>query len=237
MQKQNSKRQKPDSDFALVQDYFREINKPDNNLGNAEVGPSPQKIRLGSAIAVLEAMGLRPQSVFVELGAGQGQVCLLAKLRFGVQEAIGYELNDFQVEFANREWLRMGINRPGLDIYHADILKLSELPDGTSHVYSFDKDFPPVVLAHVAFLLKTAPMLRKFASSIRLVRWFAVLPEDLRAWFQATFTGSLIERVPAHLSGSGEQHSFYIYTKGPVRRVPMVLEHGTPQAPFIISDD
>jgi hypothetical protein len=184
--------------------------QPDNNLGTATVGPSPQMITCGSCIQVLTALDVDEKSRFIDIGSGHGLVSICAFWLFRVQESHGIELDHPKFEFANKHAAQYRENDGRvLSFQWGNItVSLSKL-DSFDRIYSFDREFPPPVLNHIANLLFKHTSRWKFASSRNPETWKAAFDRiSIGAWDARV---RVIGQATGKISGSGESHTFWIY--------------------------
>ena len=78
---------------------------------------------------------------------------------------------------------------------------------GSTHIYAFDKDFPPSLLQHMGQLLRSSRHWVTFASARTSNCWRAILD----GWWQAAVT--LATTIQIHLCGSGEADAIYLYQR------------------------
>ena len=188
---------------------WRQAVKADNNLGQGEVGPSPQHVTMTPALRVLDAMEIDSESVFVDLGSGHGLVTMAAVLHSGARLAYGIELRETPHRFAIEKAALLFGHDPDrwpVRFLHEDFLNVHVAFNWT-HSYSFDKDFPAPVLSHIAGLLRTSTKWRVFASSLPEKRWREVADE----WWDENMRFK--ERLPIRIAGSGQGHSIYVYER------------------------
>lgn len=201
----------------LLRALWTYANKPDSNLGVASVGPSPQKITLASAVRLLEGCDLSPSSVFLDIGSGHGLIPMCASIGFGC-EARGIEVEPHKFKFSLAALRQVTGNAPTklpffkygvrCTFEYGDICDRKKLSEDITHLYCFDKDFPPAVTAHLKSLLIAHRGWRVFISSRPPQFWnFSMNPEtaDLLATFERY--KSIV------LSGSGQSHVFYMYRR------------------------
>ncbi len=185
--------------------------KPDSSLGRWYVGRSPQHVTMTPLLRVLDAMEIGADSVFVDIGSGHGLVTFAAALYAGARLSYGIEIDEnlhrFSAEQAKAVFADLPPEQWPVRLLHVDVAQVKHAFDWT-HSYSFDRDFPPEVLAKVASLFVSSTKWRVFASSLPQSRWREVVGE--RWWDQSV---RLRERLPIKISGSGEQHSIYVYER------------------------
>lgn len=198
---------------------WKRAGRPDANLGKGEVGPSPQHVTMTPLLRVLDAMQIDGDSVFVDIGSGHGLVAFAAALYAGARLSYGIEIDSVLHQFSVQQAREVFAGEPPeqwpVRLLHADVAEVAHPFDWT-HSYSFDKDFPPAVLARVAALFRSSTRWRVFASSLPERRWREVAGAG---WWDRSVR--LRERQPVNISGSGEQHSIYVYERidrAPTRR-------------------
>ena len=93
---------------------------------------------------------------------------------------------------------------------HADILDCSTLSPFT-HVYTFDRGFPPHTLRHMFHMFNEAP------ESTTLICY-----QQPRKCYELGLqsTTRMVQRFPMKMCGSGEQHSCFVYVKEAVLLAP-----------------
>ena len=186
-------------------------------LGRWQIGPSPQHVTMLPVLRVLDAMEVDENSVFADIGSGHGLVTLAAAIHSGARRSYGIELDDALYKYSIEQAAALfGPDEASwpVRLLHEDILDVKVALNWT-HVYSFDKDFPPRVLDHVLQLLRTSTTWRVFGSSLPETRW----KEHAGEWWDEAMR--LRIRLPIYISGSREQHSIYVYERVdlPRRRV------------------
>ena len=160
-------------------------------------------ITMGSALKLLTAMHVSANSRFLDLGSGHGMVCLAASLAFGAA-ATGIEMHEQRHAWAEQKRREIGI--AGLAFVCGDICHLKTLENAT-HVYSFDRDFPPALLQHMAGLLKSS--WRVFASSRPSGCWRSICG----AWWDKHVLPAEPSSVSIRLCGSGKTHTIYVFRR------------------------
>ena len=153
---------------------------------------------------------LDSSSTFIDIGAGLGKPNLHVALDPGVKASVGVELG------GERWWQSMDILWHGLEaktaaetgldalpgsvfFAHADFLEVDSL-DAFSHVYMFDKGFPPVLMEHIAEVFNSSAQSRYlvcFKKPSIIVRDYGFRVEE-------------VGRVRTSMSGSGEGNTCFI---------------------------
>ena len=99
-----------DRHYAWLGDIYRHANKPDQNLGVSEPGPSVCRMTRSSALALMKTFAelsiwppeaLQGNTVFVDLGCGRGLVCAAAAAA-GVKYTFGWDINAREISWAKR---------------------------------------------------------------------------------------------------------------------------------------
>ena len=139
---------------------------------------------------------------FLDIGSGAGRPVFAAALSGAFASAAGIELN------ANREmctWLAARFAVPGVAFYRGDACVW--LPPGATHIYSFNRTFPPDALAGVATRLNAYSSWRYMVSSL-----------DARAWAAHGLRGAVDVAMLTGLrmAGSGSQHAMHVVARGAV---------------------
>lgn len=183
-----------------LEKLWRDACSPDSNLGDGELGPSPQKITLGSAKRLLDAMGVDGLSSFYDIGCGHGLVCFAARLYSGAALSGGLEVRQWPHAWAEGRASRSDTHYCIFE--NDDIARRPGLSSTWTHVYSMDKDFPPAVLDRLCSWAKSQTSWRCWASAHR---WTDEL---------LTATGAgLRKKVQVALCGSRERHTIFIYCR------------------------
>jgi hypothetical protein len=215
---------------ALLTHKWRLANMPDNNLGAHAVGPSPQKMRQTACIKILQAMGVDSEARFVDFGSGHGLVCMTAAAIFGAN-SYGIELDRIKVDFALRNSNDI-TPQPAFET--GDLTLLTRLQQSrveqATHIYAFDRDFPPSVMLAIIRNLMNNTNWQCFASARDLRYWGTFIQkhahqldvepqqpnasratgaDELVRWFLNNTV--LDTQLSGALCGSGEQHMMYIY--------------------------
>ena len=184
----------------LLKKLWRQASAPDANLGDAGIGPSPQKITLASAKRLLTAMEVRGDSSFYDIGCGQGLVCFAARLYKGCALAGGIELRESAFDWAEQRASSSG------SLYcifeRDDLLYRQEISSTWDHVYAMCKDFPPPVLDRLSQWARKGRVWRVWASAHK---WDDELLRDTGA--------SLHKKLFVALCGSGERHRIWVYKR------------------------
>lgn len=168
-------------------------------------GSSYGELTWNFATRVMDAMGVDGSSVVFDAGAGLGAFMAQATLVKGCR-CLGWELNPMCCEQADS--LKLGlleqkmIKSPNkLQFYNRDLTTLSCADlEGVSHLYSLNKAIPPSVFEDMAGAVNASPSIKCVASYLDITRL---------GW--RSF--SLVQTIPAKLSGSGEGVSMKIYKK------------------------
>jgi hypothetical protein len=152
-------------------------------------------------------------STFIDIGAGLGKPNLHVALDPGVKASVGVELGG-ERWWQSQDILWHGLEEKtaketGLDalngpvfLAHADFLEVDSL-NAFSHVYMFDKGFPPVLMQHIADVFnasKTSKYLMCFKKPKTIVDAYEFNVEE-------------IGRVRTSMSGSGEGNTCFFYRK------------------------
>ena len=156
---------------------------------------------------------LDTSSTFIDIGAGLGKPNLHVALDPGVKASVGVELGG-ERWWQSQDILWHGFEKntakeTGLDslhgpifLAHADFLEINSLND-FSHVYMFDKGFPPALMDHIAHVFNSSPN-SQYLMCFKKPR---VIIEHYE--FQVKEIG----RVRTSMSGSGESNTCYFYQK------------------------
>lgn len=184
----------------LLERIWREACKPDANLGDGEVGPSPQKMTLGSARRLLRAMGVRGDSSFYDIGCGQGLVCFAARLHSGCALAGGIELRESAFSWAEQK--ASSSDALYAIFEHDDLMNRPEISSTWDHIFCMCKDFPPNVLDRLNEWARKGRAWRVWASARK---WDQDLLEDTGA--------HLDSKLFISLCGSRERHTIWVYKR------------------------
>jgi hypothetical protein len=191
---------------------WRLANNPDNNLGQDQVGPSPQKITQACAIKVLREMGVDDKSHFLDLGSGHGLVCFAALMEFDVAVSIGIEQAMERTVWGagTRDLMKLSPDR--LELLTRDITDdNTDVLKDITHIYSFDFDFPEktVCKAVATIVYNQSNTLKVFASAHDLVEWRAIAPLAHMHFWDHNVT-QREQKVRVKLCGSGARHTIYL---------------------------
>jgi hypothetical protein len=152
-------------------------------------------------------------STFIDIGAGLGKPNFHVALDPGVKASVGVELG------GERWWQSQDILWHGLDettaketgldslngplfLAHADFLEINTL-NAFSHVYMFDKGFPPVLMEHIANVFNSS-LNSKYLMCFKKPK---IIVEKYE------FNVEEIGRVRTSMSGSGEGNTCFFYRK------------------------
>lgn len=220
--------------MKLLSSIWREANKPDNLLGTSNEAPSPQMVRQAGAMKIIKKLNMTSKSKFIDLGSGHGLVSMAASLMTPGCKSFGIELDSFKVEMANRFALRL--ENPQPNFWQGDLCLLKSI-DEYSHIYTFDKEFPPKVLTAIgALLMRETSKWEMFVSAKNQRIWSKLFETQdsltiqkstkstnskKRSSSEETTTTTnwwdenveLFEKQQGALCGSGEGHMFYIYRR------------------------
>lgn len=132
----------------------------------------------------------------LDIGSGAGKAVYMGVLGGGFDSAAGIECN------ANREqctWLAARFAVPRVSFFHGDAG--AWLPPGATHIYTFNKTFPPADLRRIAARLNAYPSWRAMVSSLDARTWAAhgLEPAD----DVATIKG-------VKMCGSGNQYAMHL---------------------------
>ena len=215
----------PDKEKRLKK-LFAASRKPDANLGQAEVGPSREKITYASALKLLSAMGINERSVFIDIGCAHGLVTFGAALLFDAARSMGVDLAEDPINWAQlqRAKILTGDEKQRVRFYKGDITQTWDKDfDSATHVYAFSKDFPPEVLyAILERLYENRATWRVFASGRDLGTMLNKIDEwatgrgadKTRAVVMQFLQTSMARRpepVSVTLQFSGEGHNIYLF--------------------------
>jgi hypothetical protein len=156
---------------------------------------------------------LTSSSTFIDIGAGLGKPNLHVALDPGVKASVGVELG------GERWWQSMDILWHGLEestaaatgldslngpvfLAHADFLNMDSL-EAFSHVYMFDKGFPPVLMEHIAVVF----------NSSRKSDYLICYKKPRIIVDKYAFDVEEVGRVRTSMSGSGEGNTCFVYRK------------------------
>mmetsp|Transcript_16823 Transcript_16823/g.32816 ORF Transcript_16823/g.32816 Transcript_16823/m.32816 type:complete len:633 (+) Transcript_16823:352-2250(+) len=151
--------------------------------------------------------GLNTESVFLDIGAGLGKPNFHVAISPGVKQSFGVEL------IGGRWWqsiylLDQCLGECTLRSYaqkcffaHANVTDMADF-EPITHVYSFNRGFPPEAMKAVAQAFH--------ASSSSLYFICFDKPKILEEY---GFELDLVDFVPTKMAGSGEQHRCYIYRR------------------------
>ena len=132
----------------------------------------------------------------LDIGSGAGKVVFTAVLTGGYDSAVGIECN------GNREqctWLAARFAVPRVSFFRGDAGDW--LPPGATHLYSFNKTFPPADLRRIAAQLNRYASWRVMVSSL-----------DARAWVAHGLRG-VEDAAPLYglgMVGSGCRYAMYV---------------------------
>jgi hypothetical protein len=159
---------------------------------------------------LVELTGLGPESVFMDVGAGLGKPNMHVAVDPGVRLSLGVEI------VGGRWWqsihLLSGMLRGegGVQVQaaaqrcflaHADVCDLPSL-DPVTHVYSFNKGFPPAAMRGLAKAFNRSHSAR-----------FLVCFDKLAKLQQHGFDLELLAHVNTKMEGSGEQNRCFVYRR------------------------
>jgi len=153
-----------------------------------------------------------PESVFLDIGAGLGKPNFHVAINPGVKSSYGVEL------IGGRWWqsmclLQNCIQNKTIGSYakkvffaHANVTDMSTF-DPITHVYSFNRGFPPEAMRAVA---------AAFHASV--TAQFFICFDKINTILNYGFQVELVDWVSTKMAGSGEQHRCFVY-----RRIDNVL--------------
>jgi hypothetical protein len=185
--------------------------KHSSQLGASYAGPVFGELTSGSFQRICSFLkaefGFGTDSNFLDLGAGLGKPCLHVLLDPGVQYSFGVEVHELRWVLS-LENLKQALER--LNCLHAritpvffanaDVRDLQTLAP-FSHIYMFDKGFPPDVHQAIAKAFNNS-------SSVRSLTCFH---NENIIINEAGFHVKLRGTVKTIMCGSGEQHTAYMY--------------------------
>jgi hypothetical protein len=172
---------------------------------------------------LVELTGLGPESVFMDVGAGLGKPNMHVAVDPGVRLSLGVEV------VGGRWWqsihLLSGMLRGegGVQVQeaaqrcflaHADVCDLPSL-DPVTHVYSFNKGFPPAAMRGLAKAFNRSHSAR-----------FLVCFDKLAKLQQHGFDLELLAHVNTKMEGSGEQNRCFVYRRTSVPSQQQLLHLG-----------
>lgn len=143
---------------------------------------------------------LSEASVFVDIGSGLGRAVWAAAAACPGLCSVGIEYSAGRAAVATRLWKDLG-SPPNVELLCGDVTDPKHY--GTwqfTHMYAFDRTFPPDVRALIERNINACPSWKVFMSCHR--DW------DLRD------ARLLAHYVPCKMCGSGSQHALYIYVHG-----------------------
>jgi len=147
-------------------------------------------------------------SVFLDIGSGLGKPNFHVSINPGVKKSLGIEL------IGGRWWQSISLlgnclNETALRKYarktffaHADVTALQTF-DPISHVYSFNRGFPPEVMRNIA---------KTFNSSTHS-KYFICFDREKKLKEGYGFDVELVDFVSVKMAGSGEGHRVFIYKR------------------------
>lgn len=214
--------------YCLPQ-LYRYANRPDQNLGRAEPGPSLCRITLASAEALM-AEFLRttwpcrepPASrrTFIDLGCGRGLVCAAA-LEYvpGLVRTIGWDIDEEEIRWAQRH-----LGYASAEFHNANALDFclaEQVPPLTCDsvwIYAFWKDWLPDTKRRIArhlFLEDLYKWPGVFACSTdKDALWQLIADQDDESTLELLDEAyKQVGAVHVTLSGSGERHTIYLYAR------------------------
>ncbi|CAK9028735.1 H3 lysine-79 specific, partial [Durusdinium trenchii] len=169
--------------------------------------------------ALVDKCGFGSESVFLDIGAGLGKPNFHVTINPGVKASLGVEL------IGGRWWQSMCLLDSCLEdrqlrgfaqkvfLAHANVTDMHSF-DPITHVYSFNRGFPPEAMRAVA---------QAFHKS-ETADYFICFDKE-KTILDYGFEVELVDFVQTKMAGSGEQHRCYIYRRtdrdvGPRRANP-----------------
>jgi len=164
-------------------------------------------------------------SVFLDIGAGLGKPNFHAAISPGVKLSLGVEL------IGTRWWQSMSLLLSALDEHdirqesgncffaHADCTDMNSF-DPVTHVYSFNRGFPPYAMRAVA---------KAFHNS--LMSEYFICFDKLKKLEDYGFQLELVDYVTTKMAGSGEQHRCFVYKKRKSIAQPILKSKGGERTP------
>jgi len=204
--------------MKMLDQFWRDIQRCDNNLGRFTIGHNPCKIRRSTLVRLLEIMGLDQSSSILDVGSGHGQVCFTAKLQFNIKSIAGVEIDSYMHRYVvdniprllslssaslvkpydrytavdpliTDAVVRSGRSQPIARFLNADFTTLRKLPDA-SHVYCFDLEFPPAARASLAHLLSPQNFHWKVLATCRPIEQWAHSYDEISTTTAAAAAGN-----------------------------------------------
>jgi hypothetical protein len=202
--------------------------RPDNNLGQQEVGPSREKVTYQSLVKLLLAMGVDSKSVFFDIGCAHGLVVFGAVMLFNAARGFGIDLATEMIDWANgQKRARLNADEKGrIDFFAGDVMVEwsghRDLFNSATHVYAFSKDFPANVIYYIlAMLYENRKRWRIFASGRSAATMLKLIDDAAeknkvapRPEVMQYFINGMAARpdtVQVNLQFSGEGHSIYLF--------------------------
>ncbi|GBG24769.1 Histone-lysine N-methyltransferase, H3 lysine-79 specific [Hondaea fermentalgiana] len=151
--------------------------------------------------------GLNTESVFLDIGAGLGKPNFHVAISPGVKQSLGVELIGgrwWQSVYLLDQCLSERTLRPYASkvfFAHANVTDMKEF-EPTTHVYSFNRGFPPEAMEAVARAFHASSTAEFFICFDK--------PKVLEGY---GFRIELVDFVPTKMAGSGEQHRCYVYRR------------------------
>ena len=191
-----------------------------NRLSDGLQAPSAEgglngELTQGSMVTVIQALEeqghMGPSSHFLDCGSGQGKPTLSVAHLVDVQTAMGIEIGALRYGLGMNAWGRL-LEQTSLYnnviFIEADVMSFETFQPAT-HVYSFDKVFPPTVLASMIRSLQASPSVQYFVSYQTLRTWTGAWQGDPSDFpLEPRLVGQL-NQLKMH--GSSECHTAYIY--------------------------
>ncbi|KAJ8609343.1 hypothetical protein CTAYLR_009297 [Chrysophaeum taylorii] len=190
------------------------VRRSSNGLGETG-GAIYGEVTASSFQRVVDAMGLEPTSIFLDVGSGLGKPNFHAALHAGCA-SFGVELEEVRWQLATFNLMQMHAAGFGGGVYflHGDITAAYSL-DPFSHVYMFDVGFPPTLLETLADLFNRsqARVLASFQKNLDENYGFDVV---------------LRRKIQTSMHGSTEKHACFVYDRhlraSPVSPDPLFVE-------------
>mmetsp|Transcript_17300 Transcript_17300/g.31766 ORF Transcript_17300/g.31766 Transcript_17300/m.31766 type:complete len:516 (-) Transcript_17300:178-1725(-) len=211
---------------ALLKSLYSLIRKKTGALGGGGSGGAIYgEITQESFQKVVECLkdktGFGPNSVFIDIGAGLGKPNFHVTINPGVKLSLGVEV------IGGRWWqsiclLDHCLSHKTLQSYaqrvffaHADVQDMPTF-DPITHVYSFNRGFPPEAMRAVASAFHASTTAEFFICFDK--------PNVLEGH---GFDIELVDFVPTKMAGSGEQHRCYIYRRNDLHKLEVTQQAAT----------
>jgi hypothetical protein len=212
----------------------RVANRPDENLGQADIGRSLCRVTTSAAEKLMDEFrhidscyGRKPDT-FIDLGCGRGLVCASAMLLVPeLSQVIGWDINEREIAWARNhviEGAELALRtKASFEVGNAtgftlgiDVVCVKDLNVGV-WVYAFWKDwgYDRQLLARRMFL-EQSDLWTVFACSDNKKMLFDLIAgEDQELKEELASKFNMVGCTSVRLAGSGEKHSIYFYAKHP----------------------